>query len=281
MMKLALGAGHGMNTPGKRLPKKLDLKQTREWFLNARIVGYIIDCLKPYPVEIIRLDDPTGKRDVPLRERTNKANKHNADLLISIHHNAGAKLSHAGGIQVYAHDGPLFKRTLDFQEAYYNKLIEHTGLKGNRATKLPRANFHMLRESKMSALLPELGFMDSKTDAPIILTDKFAKQAAKATAEFVAEEYGLKKEIPDEKPGKDDNNMLDVAVIINSFVDYPVAEPVARKHNCPIYPQGSTVKAKKLIVVGGRAPDGFKGEIIDLGGKDRFETAANVKKYLE
>ena len=281
-MKLALDAGHSLNTPGKRVPSALDPKQTREWILNSRIVEYVIDHLKPYNVEIVRLDDPTGRRDVPLRERTNKANRENCDLLISIHHNAGANLSHSGGIQVYAHNGPLFKRTLDLQKAYYDKLIKHTGLAGNRATKLPRANFHMLRESRMSALLPELGFMDSRTDAPIILTDRFARQAAKATAEFVIEEYKLKRIKPEPKPEPPkEDNMLDIAVIINSFVDYPFAESVARRHDCPIYPPNSTVNARVLVVVGGKPPADFDGEVVNLSGRDRFETAANVKKYLD
>ncbi len=91
--------------------------------------------------------------------------------------------------------------------------------------------------------------------------------------------YVAKYEKPDEVL-KEEDDMLDVAITINSFVDYPMAEVVARKENCPIYPPGRTVKAKKLIVVGGRAPDGFKGEIIALGGKDRFDTARKVEAYI-
>ena len=79
---------------------------------------------------------------------------------------------------------------------------------------------------------------------------------------------------------KEIDEMLDVAIIINSFVDYPMAEAVAQKERCPIYPPGSIVKANKLIVVGGQAPDGFRGEIVVLSGKTRFETARNVERYL-
>ena len=36
MFKLALSAGHGYSTPGKRCHKDLDPNQTREWQLICR-----------------------------------------------------------------------------------------------------------------------------------------------------------------------------------------------------------------------------------------------------
>src|SRR5690625_1294415 len=81
---VAIDAGHGMGTAGKRTPDG-----EREWSFNSVVAQSIIDNLKSYKgVKTVRLDDPTGKRDVPLRERTNKANGAKADILISCHHNA-------------------------------------------------------------------------------------------------------------------------------------------------------------------------------------------------
>ena len=37
MFKIALNAGHYLNTAGKRCLKKLDKNETREWVLNNRI----------------------------------------------------------------------------------------------------------------------------------------------------------------------------------------------------------------------------------------------------
>src|SRR5699024_984624 len=102
--KLSIEAGHGLHTPGKRCLKSLDPNETREWVLNNRIVRYAIEGLKHYRgLEIQRLDDPTGERDVPLKERTDKANGFNADILISVHHNAGINGGSGGGIMVYRH----------------------------------------------------------------------------------------------------------------------------------------------------------------------------------
>ena len=45
----------------------------------------------------------------------------------------------------------------------------------------------------MPAVLVELGFMDSKTDVPIILKDDHARACAKAIVETVVKRGGLKK----------------------------------------------------------------------------------------
>ena len=73
------------------------------------------------------------------------------------------------------------------------ELIQLTGLKGNRAEPLSTANFQILRQTKMPAVLLELGFMDSSTDVPVILTDAYAKICAQAIVNVIASREGLKK----------------------------------------------------------------------------------------
>lgn len=199
MIKIALDAGHGINTPGKRCLKSLDKNETREWTLNNRVVNYVIEGLKVYDgLKVIRLDDPTGKRDVPLKERTDKANKANVDLLLSIHHNAGINGGSGGGVVVYRYANSTMT-TKAMQKSLYDKIVAKNKLKGNRANPLSEANFHMLRESKMPALLIENGFMDSRTDVPIILTDAHARKTAEGIVEFVVDHFKLKKK-PTPKP---------------------------------------------------------------------------------
>ena len=61
MFKLALTAGHYLGTAGKRCLKALDPKETREWWLNDRIVDKIQKKLSAYEgIEILRTDDTTG-----------------------------------------------------------------------------------------------------------------------------------------------------------------------------------------------------------------------------
>jgi N-acetylmuramoyl-L-alanine amidase len=212
MVRVAIDAGHGMNTAGKRLLKSLDKAETREWVLNNRVANYVEELLKGFEnVEVLRVDDRTGKRDVPLSERTKKANDWKADIYISIHHNAGINGGSGGGITVYRYPNSS-KMTKEMLKKLYDYLIKHTGLKGNRSQPLNDANFQVLRQTKMAAALIEGGFMDSKTDVPIILTDRFAKQYASAVVEFLADHFKLKKK-PTPKPATKGY----YRVVVNSF----------------------------------------------------------------
>ena len=51
----------------------------------------------------------------------------------------------------------------------------------------------MLKYTKMPAVLMEYGFMDSKTDVPVILLDSYAKAMAEATVSAIAKVAGLTK----------------------------------------------------------------------------------------
>ena len=134
--------------------------------------------------EVKRLDDVTGQTDVPLKTRTNTANNWGADFCVSIHHNAGINGGSGGGVVsiVYLKVGATTKK---LQSEIYNNVIAQTGLCGNRAEPLASMNLHMCRETKMSTVLIENGFMDSKTDVPIILTDDFARKCALGIAKGV------------------------------------------------------------------------------------------------
>ena len=203
MFNLALNGGHGLNTIGKRCSKSLDKNQTREWWLNDRICDKIEQKLKAYEgYSLIRLDDTTGKTDVALKTRTYNANKFGADFYLSIHHNAGIYGGKGGGVVAFTYT-KVDKATAEWQKALYDAVIKHTGLKGNRATPLAKKNLHECRESKMPCVLLECGFMDSKTDVPIILTDDFADKVATACVEVIVAKGKLtKKPVVAETSGK-------------------------------------------------------------------------------
>lgn len=195
MFKIALNAGHGINTAGKRCLKSLDANETREWTLNSRICNKIEEKLKAYNgYELIRLDDVTGRTDVALATRTNKANAFNADFYLAIHHNAGVNGKSGGGVIAITYTN-VGNDTKAYQEALYNAIVAKTGLRGNRAAPLQKQNLHEVRCSKMPAVLLECGFMDSSTDVPIILTDDFADKVATACVEVLVEKGGLTKKV--------------------------------------------------------------------------------------
>lgn len=192
--KLALSAGHYLYTSGKRCLKSLDPNETREWWLNDRIADRIEVLLKEYDgVEVLRLDDTTGQKAIELKERSAASNKWGADFYLAIHHNAGINGGKGGGIAAYIYNGKVGSATPVWQKEIYNELIKLTGLKGNRSTPLAKANLHECREPNCSAVLLELGFMDSKTDVPIILTQDFAYNCAQACVNVIVARQGLKK----------------------------------------------------------------------------------------
>ena len=192
--KLALSAGHGLYTAGKRCLKSVDKNETREWWLNDRICDRIQVLLAEYEgVEVLRVDDTTGKTDVALATRSNAANNWKANFYLAVHANAGINGGSGGGIQAYAYNGSVPQETLNWQKDLYNELIKLTGLKGNRSNGCPRANFHECREPYMHAVLLELGFMDSTTDVPIILSQDFAYKCAQACVNVIVKKAGLKK----------------------------------------------------------------------------------------
>lgn len=210
MAIIALDAGHGINTPGKRTPDG-----EREWFFNNQVINAAIKYLNEYEnVKIVRLDDPTGKRDVPLKERTDKANKANADILVSYHHNANTgKWGNWTGTETYTYLGN-WKGAESLAKEVHQRVVKAMGL---RDRGLKKANFHMLRESKMSAILVEGGFMDSTIDIKKMRDKKILEKVGQAVAEGIAAHLQLKK-----KP-KPKSNVF-YRVVTGSFQDKKNAE---------------------------------------------------------
>lgn len=191
MLRIAIDAGHGVNTAGKRCLKKLDSKETREWTLNDRIADMLERLLVSYHCEVLRTDDTTGAKDVALADRVKAANDWGADVFISIHHNAGVNGGSGGGTVVYWYSSKAEREAQ--ATALYDAVISQTGLKGNRSTKVAKNGFYVLKNTSMPAFLVEDGFMDSSTDVPVILSKEHAEKTATGLLNFLIGEFGLTK----------------------------------------------------------------------------------------
>lgn len=191
MLKVAIDAGHGMNTPGKRCLLAIDPQQTREWYLNDRIADKLENLLKEYDCKVLRVDDTTGREDVPLAERVNTANAWGADVYISIHHNAGIAGKSGGGTVVFYYSSKTERAKQ--AEALYNIVVNNTKLVGNRASKVTKYGYYVLKNTSMPAFLIENGFMDSTTDVPIILSEDHATKTANGLLAFLINNFDLKK----------------------------------------------------------------------------------------
>lgn len=180
---IALDAGHGMKTAGKRCLKSLDLNQTREWFLNDRILDRVEDLLSGCHCTILRVDDTTGGKDISLAARVKTANAAGADLYISMHHNAGLSGRRGGGTVVFYCSGKA-ERQVQAQRLY-DAVVSRTGLRGNRSAKVVNKGFYVIKNTSMPAFLVENGFMDSPDDVPVILSAEHAEKTAEGVVAFI------------------------------------------------------------------------------------------------
>lgn len=186
---IALDAGHGLKTAGKRCMRSIDPAETREWWLNARIADQVQALLAGYDCTVIRVDDTTGAKDIPRATRVKAANSVKADIYISIHHNAGIKGGTGGGTVVYYYSS-IAARPPQAQRLY-DAVTSRTGMVGNRSQKVIKYGFDVVKYTKMPAFLIENGFMDSQVDTPIILTPAHATRTAQGIVDFLVSELQL------------------------------------------------------------------------------------------
>jgi N-acetylmuramoyl-L-alanine amidase len=221
-MKIILDAGHGLNTPGKRVPDG----SMKEYEFNRAVANYAKLSLLEYEGVSVLFTHSDAK-DVPLSERCNTANKWGADVYVSIHANGfGNGFNSAEGIETYALNRNL-KESMKLAEAIQSELIAETGRR-NRGVKT--ANFQVLRDTKMTAVLAECGFMTNANEAALLKTEDYRKKCAKAIVDALVKVYGLKlKQAPKpvEKPKSNGNTLYKVQV--GAFSSRENAEAFAKK----------------------------------------------------
>lgn len=186
---IAIDAGHGMKTAGKRCLKSIDPNETREWWLNDRIADMLEAKLAAYNCRVLRVGDTTGAKDVPLATRVKTANTAKADVYISIHHNAGLNGRNGGGTVVYYYSAAT-ERPKQAQ-ALYDELTTWTGLTGNRSGKVIKKGYYVIKKTAAPAFLIENGFMDSPDDVPVILSTEHANKTAHGILCFLIKQFGL------------------------------------------------------------------------------------------
>ncbi|MGV2620146.1 UNVERIFIED_CONTAM: N-acetylmuramoyl-L-alanine amidase [Halobacillus marinus] len=353
---VALDDGHGMETPGKRTPYIPELgRQIKENEFNRKVVAYLSDILLYHGFRVL-LVAPTDA-DTPLTTRTAEANRYNADIYVSVHYNAfdgSFGGSDPSGIEVYVYPGSL-NREAGRLAALVGKYLRRGTQQNWRGVK--EANFHVLRETDMPAILTENGYMDNKREALLMINEAFQQEVAKEHAQGICEYFGVafkgvgetidknylslgdtgeavrvlqrnllklgysmggygadgsfgpatetavkafqrdqglrvdgyygpntKRAMEEALKKMEDDEMEEVAVVINSFADFPAVETLAIRENAMIALRRTAERrqvAKKIIVAGGGTA-GLKGSnFVDLSGATRLETARKIENYLK
>nr|WP_106780222.1 N-acetylmuramoyl-L-alanine amidase [Lysinibacillus timonensis] len=191
MIKVGYDAGHGGFgvTPGKRTPDG-----EYEWDFNNVVARAFANELALYKGGVSkRFDDPTGRSDVPLEERTNNAIAWNADYYFSFHHNANTgNWGNWTGVETHIYQSPNSK-SIALANAIHQALVEAYGL---RDRGIKRTNLHITREMQkndVGVVLLEGGFMDSTIDIVKLRDKSVLGNAGKMIAQAFADHVGLQK----------------------------------------------------------------------------------------
>ncbi|EEG77071.1 N-acetylmuramoyl-L-alanine amidase [Dethiobacter alkaliphilus] len=174
---IVLDPGHGGSSPGSVGNGLVEKEVVLDFALRLR------DKFAAYECEIIltRTDD----RRVSLSERVNIANRNNADYFISLHCN-GAASSSANGYEDYIYTSP-FQSTIGYRDILHRHVaaVWVNAGRANRGKK--RANFYVLRETSMPAILLENGFLTNARDAELLKNPDFTEELLMAIVEGTVE----------------------------------------------------------------------------------------------
>lgn len=133
----------------------------------------------------------TTDTDVSLAARSSYANSNNVSRFISIHHDANTNSS-ANGSSTFIYTS-VGSTTQDLGEKVHSELIRHGKLKDRG---LRKADFHVLRETSMSAVLTENGFITNAGDAGIISKSSWQNEVAEGFMHALQRHYGKKAYTP-------------------------------------------------------------------------------------
>jgi N-acetylmuramoyl-L-alanine amidase len=168
---IVLDAGHGGEDPGA-----IGVNGTKEKDVNLEIVQElksILDNDNDYEVILTRKDDTF----IPLAERTNIANEHNADLFISIHCNANLNKS-ANGFEIYF----LSEKATDSEAAatavLENSVLELEGKPNKERALLQEMLWSMTANEYMNASSELSAFIVDKMPLRLKIPNRGIKQAS-------------------------------------------------------------------------------------------------------
>jgi glutamate racemase len=168
---IVLDAGHGGKDPGT-----IGANGTKEKDINLEIVQElksIFDNDNDYEVILTRKDDTF----IPLAERTNIANEHDADLFVSIHCNANLN-KNANGFEIYF----LSEKATDSEAAataiLENSVLELEGKPNRKRALLQEMLWSMTVNEYMNASAELSAFIADKMPLRVKIPNRGTKQAS-------------------------------------------------------------------------------------------------------
>lgn len=169
---IALDAGHGGSASGAYY------EGTAEKELNLSMVRKLDEILRGmgYRTMLTR----AGDEDVGLKARSDLANQAGADIFVSIHCNAAVNAPNFQGLYVYHYPGSARGQAL--AQAIQTPACQFTGAVDRG---INSANFSVVRESKMPAVLVETGFMTCHQELKRLKSEAYQSRMVQGIAQGI------------------------------------------------------------------------------------------------
>ncbi|GGB41852.1 hypothetical protein GCM10011409_19230 [Lentibacillus populi] len=180
MVKIYVDPGHGGSDPGA------SGNGIKEKDITLKIAKKVQQFLGEYDGVQVKMSR-TGDTFPTLTQRTNEANAWGADFFLSIHINAGGGAGYEDFVYTTIADN---SKTGKIRDHIHTEVMKKNGL-SDRGKK--KANLHVLRESKMPAVLTENGFIDNADDVAKMKTQSWINDVARGHVNGIAKAFNLKK----------------------------------------------------------------------------------------
>lgn len=161
---VVVDAGHGGKDSGSLNEKEVNLQVSK--------ILHALSRKNEVEIVLIREDD----RFLNLEDRVNFVKAQKPDLLLSLHSNTSTDASKKGIEAYYTPEGPFPERSLSYSKILVDKQVKSISDRGEIKT----ANFKILREVPVPAVLLELGFLSNKSEAAILRNPEMQKKIAEA-----------------------------------------------------------------------------------------------------
>lgn len=170
-MKIAVAGGHSRGCPGAS--HFID-----EYTEDRKVVSALIDELQARGHTVVNCSNEKTTQSAELAEECRLANNSGASLFIAVHFNAASVTSGKRGSECWYYTGS--SKGKSYASKVAQNLANTLGLpnRGAKATK----SLYVLKHTSMTAILPEVCFVDAKGD-----TDAYKAKGYQAVAAAIAD----------------------------------------------------------------------------------------------
>ncbi len=170
---VAIDPGHGGEDEG------CSRKDVLEKEINLQIAQAVEKRLSEQGYQVLLIRE--GDESLTLEERVNRANRHSADIYVSIHQNACEEQeSKVTGIEVWYNEAKGEDGSQRLARLVHNNLIQYTGAKDRDC--IADETLHVIRETNMPACLVETGFLSNRQERELLVSQEYQNKLAEGIA---------------------------------------------------------------------------------------------------